>query len=84
MQSMQQAGDDKCPFEFNFNAATFKVGDTVSYRVESLGEFPFMGTLAEVGDDYVVITQQEPDGKTREVRGSRESRPLVPASQALD
>jgi hypothetical protein len=27
-------GDGSCPFEFNFDPATFKVGDMVSYRCE--------------------------------------------------
>ena len=32
---------EACPFEFNFDADTFKVGDTVSYRVSgSLEGFP--------------------------------------------
>jgi hypothetical protein len=30
---MHGMGSGDCPFEFNFDAATFKVGDTVSYRV---------------------------------------------------
>ena len=45
---------EKCPFEFNFDPATFKTGDVVSYRVpESFGEMPFVGTLLSVHDDYV-------------------------------
>lgn len=84
MQSMQQPGDDKCPFQFNFDAATFKVGDMVSYRVDSLTDFPFVGLLLEVGEDYVVISPNDPSDPDRRMRGSRESRPMVPASQALD
>ena len=69
-------GED-CPWEFNFDAATFKVGDTVSYRVTgSLDGFPFVGTLLEVHDDYVVISPGESDPDAR-YRGTRESRPLV-------
>jgi hypothetical protein len=42
---MQGMGE-KCPFEFNFEAATFNPGDVVSYRVTgSLTGFPFDGTL---------------------------------------
>jgi len=48
---------EACPFEFNFEPATFKLGHTVSYRVNgSLSNVPFVGTLIEVGDDYVVIS----------------------------
>jgi hypothetical protein len=40
----EKEGD--CPFAFNFDPATFKVGDTVSCRVTgSLEGFPFVGTL---------------------------------------
>ena len=69
-------GED-CPWEFNFDAATSKVGDTVSYRVTgSLYGFPFVGTLLEVHDDYVVISPGESDPDAR-YRGTRASRPLV-------
>jgi hypothetical protein len=72
---------DACPFEFNFDPATFKVGDLVSYRVTgSLADFPFMGTLVEVHDDYVVITS-DPEDPSASVRGTRESRPIVDESE---
>ena len=32
MHNMGQAGE-ACPFEFNFDETTFKVGDLVSFRV---------------------------------------------------
>lgn len=73
-------GED-CPFAFNFDPATFKAGDTVSYRVTgSLADFPFVGTLLEVHDDYVVISpgESEPDAR---YKGTRESRPLVDAAE---
>jgi hypothetical protein len=74
---MQNMGE-KCPFEFNFDPATFKVGDVVSYRVSgsSYGDFPFVGTLVEVHDDHVMIAG---DGNDPSViyRGTRESRPVV-------
>lgn len=74
---MQGMGDGSCPFEFNTDAATFKVGDTVSYRVTgSLEGFPFMGILLEVHDDYVVLTSDVEDGNSR-MRASREDRPVV-------
>jgi hypothetical protein len=79
---MQGVGEDgeACPFEFNFDPVSFKVGDTVSYRVSTLGDFPFVGTLVEVHDDYVLIAG---DPLKPEVlyRGTRESRPLVDGSE---
>lgn len=80
MKGMGEGGDD-CPFEFNFDAATFKVGDTVSYRVTgNFDGFPFVGTLVEVHDDHVVISPgpTEPDAR---YRGTRESRPVVEESE---
>lgn len=76
-------GDGGCPPEFNFEPTTFKVGDTVSYRVSgSLSDFPFIDTLVEVGRDYMVISADcdQPDSRTR---GTRESRPLVEEAEAL-
>jgi hypothetical protein len=74
-------GGGDCPFEFNFDAATFKVGDMVSYRVTgNLEGMPFAGTLIEVRDDHVVISPDETDPNTR-YRGTRESRPLVDESE---
>ncbi|MET0268968.1 MAG: hypothetical protein ABW173_00950 [Sphingomonas sp.] len=76
MQDMGEA----CPFEFNFDAARFAVGDTVSYRVTgSLSYFPFVGTLVEVHDDYVILHDtSEPPNR---MRGTRESRPVVDESE---
>ena len=75
MKGMGGEGED-CPFEFNFDPATFKVGDTVSYKVSTMEGFPFVGTLLEVHDDHVVISPgpMEPDAR---YRGTRESRPVV-------
>ncbi|MAC57676.1 MAG: hypothetical protein CMH85_05245 [Novosphingobium sp.] len=76
MQGMGDEGE-ACPFEFNFDEKTFKVGDTVSFRVNgSLEGFPFVGTLVEVYEDHVMIAgdPQEPE---KLYRGTRESRPLV-------
>ena len=79
MQGMGEAGE-ACPFEFNFDAATFKVGDVVSYRVSgSLEGFPFVGTLLEVHADHVVISP-DPAKPDERYRGTRESRPLVEES----
>lgn len=71
------SGDENCPFEFNFDPATFKAGDTVSYRVTgSLADFPFVGTLLEVHEDHVVISGDPNDPDSR-MRATRESRPVV-------
>ncbi len=79
------SSDEKCPFEFNFDAATFKVGDMVSYRItERFADMPFVGTLLEVHDDYVVISPNDPNDPDRRMRGTRASRPEVSAAAALD
>lgn len=76
--------NEKCPFEFNLDPATFKVGDLVSYRVpERFGEMPFVGTLLEVHDDHVVISPNDPSDRDRRMRGTRQSRPEVAAAEAL-
>ena len=74
---MQNMGDGDCPFEFNFDPASFKVGDVVSYRVTgSLAGMPFIGTLLEVHDDHVVLTSDPNDAASR-MRATREGRPVV-------
>lgn len=74
---MQGMGDGSCPFEFNMDPATFKVGDMVSYRVTGkLSGWPFAGVLMEVHDDHVVIAS-DPDDPKDAVRGTREARPVV-------
>lgn len=74
---MQGMDGEKCPFEFNFDPATFNVGDMVSYRVSgSLGDFPFVGTLVEVHEDHVILSPDENDPDTL-YRATRESRPVV-------
>ncbi len=71
----------KCPFEFNFDPATFKVGDTVSYRVPRLGDFPFAAQIVAVHDDHLqIVDPGEPD---KVLRATRESRPVVSDDQAL-
>lgn len=68
---------EQCPIDFNFDPATFKVGDSVSYRVTgSMAGFPFMGVLLEVHDDHVVLTS-DPDDKASRMKATRESRPVV-------
>jgi hypothetical protein len=74
---MKGMDGESCPFDFNFDPTTFKVGDSVSYRVTgSLEGFPFAGTLLEVHDDYVVLTS-EPNNPASRMRATRESRPVV-------
>ncbi len=78
---MQQ---ERCPFDFNFDPLTFKVGDTVSYRVpEEFGDMPFVGTLLAVEPDSVLITNNDPSDPDRRMRGTRESRPVVSSREAL-
>jgi hypothetical protein len=69
--------EEKCPINFNFDPATFAVGDPVSYRVPGkFQDFPFSGVLLEVHDDYVVLTS-DPDDPTSRMRATRVSRPVV-------
>ncbi|HMN46089.1 MAG TPA: hypothetical protein PKE27_16040 [Povalibacter sp.] len=81
---MNNVPGDTCPFEFNFDPATFKVGDTVSYRVpEQFGDMPFVGILVAVGEDWVEISTNDPTDPDRRMRGTRASRPVVSAREAL-
>ena len=74
-------GGGDCPFEFNFDEKTFKPGDVVSYRVTgSLDGMPFVGTLADVHDDHVIIAADANDPAVR-YRATRESRPVVDESE---
>jgi hypothetical protein len=83
MQNLGNAGE-ACPFEFNFDPATFKVGDMVSYRVpDPLGDFPFVGTILAVYDDYIEISPDDSSTPDKRMRGTRESRPVVSAAEAL-
>jgi len=85
MESFRASSSDKCPFEFNFNPASFKAGDVVSYRVpERFDDMAFVGTLLEVGDDYVVISPNDLSDPHRRMRGTREARPVVSAKEALE
>lgn len=80
---MQNMGDGSCPFEFNFDPATFKPGDMVSYRVTgSLEGFPFVGTLTEVHETHVYLLAEADKPESR-VRATRESRPVVQEADIL-
>jgi hypothetical protein len=91
MESMMQnvvtdTQGDQCPFAFNFDPATFKEGDTVSYRVpERFGDMPFVGVLVAVGSDHVLIAATPADEQPKKppMRGTRTSRPEVSAEDAL-
>jgi hypothetical protein len=83
MQNMG-GGGDACPFEFNFDSTTFKAGDLVSYRVpDSLGDFPFVGTILAVFDDYIEISPNDPREPDKRMHATRDSRPIVASSEAL-
>ncbi|VVQ15853.1 hypothetical protein [Pseudomonas fluorescens] len=70
--------DSSCPFSFNFDSTTFKVGDLVSYRIpERFEDFPFVGTLVEVQNDYVMISTNDPTAPDLVLKGTREDRPVV-------
>lgn len=85
MKGQGETPDEPCPFEFNFDETTFKVGDMISYRVpEAFDDMPFVGILTEVGEDYVLISPNDPNDPDRIMRGTRESRPEVSKSSALD
>ena len=78
---MQGMGDGACPFDFNMDPATFKVGDTVSYRVpDQFQDFPFVGVLLEVHDDYVILAS-DPNNPDERYRATREARPAVAPGQ---
>lgn len=78
---MMGMGSGDCPYKFNFDPETFSVGDTVSYRVPSLGEFPFAAEIKAVHADYIEIADYgEPD---KIIRATRESRPVVSDKDAL-
>jgi hypothetical protein len=84
MQGMGNT-EEACPFKFNFDPATFKVGDLVSYRVpDAFGEMPFVGQLLDVLEDHVVISPNDPGDPHRRMKGTRESRPIVTKAEALD
>lgn len=84
MQGMGSGGGEgDCPFEFNLDASTFKVGDMVSYRIVGSPMFeamPFAGELLEVHEDHVVIAG-DPNDRSVRYRGTRENRPNVQASE---
>ena len=85
MKEMVDAQNTTCPFEFNLDATTFKVGDLVSYRVpEAFQDMPFVGELLEVHEDHVILRHYgEPEDQSAPMRGTREDRPAVSKADAL-
>jgi uncharacterized protein YijF (DUF1287 family) len=85
MKEMITAQDPACPFQFNFDASTFKPGDIVSYRVpEAFQDMPFVGELLEVHEDHVILHHYgEPEGQVKPMHGTREDRPAVSKADAL-
>jgi hypothetical protein len=52
--------------------ASFKIGDLVSYRVPGkFGDFPFVGTIIAVHDEWIEITSGQ-HGMTGRLRGMRD------------
>lgn len=85
MKDMVTPDEGQCPFEFNFDPDTFTVGDIVSYRVpERFDDLPFVGRLVAVKADHVLLVHDGLPGVEQKVmRGTRESRPVVSAADAL-
>lgn len=85
MKDMVTPQDPNCPFAFNFDPASFKAGDIVSYRVdEGFDDMPFVGELLEVHEDHVILHHYgEPEDQVRPMRGTREERPVVSKKDAL-
>ncbi len=68
MKGMGETAGEDCPFAFNFDPASFKVGDNVSYRVSTMDDWPFVGTLVEVHAEHVVISPGPTPSRTRGTR----------------
>jgi hypothetical protein len=87
MIGMGAGQGDNCPFIFNFDAATFKAGDRVSYRVpEDFGDMAFVGELVAVADDHVLLRHcgHSAADSSDIMRGTRESRPIVSLTARVD
>lgn len=85
MKEMVTESETQCPFEFNFDPATFKPGDLVSYQVpEEFGDMPFVGEILEVAEDHIILQHYGlPTTESKRMRGTRESRPKVSKEDAL-
>ena len=70
-------GGELCPFEFNFNPTTFKVGAVVSFRIPiQFQDFPFVGTILAVYNDCIELTS-DPKDPTEWLKATCASRPVV-------
>lgn len=84
MKEIARSDDEQCPYKFNFDAETFKVGDMVSYRVpDRFDDFPFVGELIEVNADSVLISPNDPTQPERRYLATRTNRPLVDGRQIV-
>lgn len=84
MQDLVTAGEQACPFSFNFDPDSFKVGDMVSYRIpDRFDDFPFVGIIVAVHADHIEISPNDPLAPDKRMRGTRESRPVVHSSEVL-
>lgn len=78
------SGEAACPFAFNFDPASFKAGDLVSYRIpDRFDDFPFVGTIVAVHVDFVEISPNDPLMPDKRMKGTKESRPVVNSSELL-
>ena len=78
MKDMITPENPNCPFAFNFDPATFKVGDVVSYRVPDMsGDMPMVGIIEAVHEDHIVISPHGSFLVGVSFRATRESRPIV-------
>lgn len=84
MQDLVTPGEQACPFSFNFDPDSFKVGDMVSYRIpDRFDDFPFVGIIVAVHADHIEISPNDPLTPDKRMRGTRESRPVVHSSEVL-
>jgi hypothetical protein len=75
---------EACPFKFNFDPASFQVGDAVSYRIpDRFDDFAFVGLIVEVHSEHVEISPNDSLTPNKRMRGTRESRPIVLSSEVL-
>lgn len=85
MMNMGGKPGEACPFEFNFDPTTFKIGDTVSYRVPRLDGFPFVAIIKAVHEDHIEIEDPgEPASScARRAKAARSFPTKRPASKAF-
>ena len=83
MRNLEKPGE-ACPFLFNFDPDSFKVGDAVSYRVpDRFDDFPFVGSIVAIHADHIEISPNDPTMPGKRMKGTRESRPVVNSAEVL-